>query len=209
MALPRPLVLTFVLMGLCLLGLGAGAWLGATRQAREDRIEHLAKPDKLGHPEFRLHDCNGAVVTERSHRGQVVLLYFGYTYCPDVCPTEMGFLARVLHDLGPADAARVVPLFVIVDPERDTPEQLRGYVALFDPRIQALTGSPAYLIAAATAFGAAFDRYTPAHAAPNAYLINHTSATYILDQNGALVGSFDHFDQVPRAVTMIRAVLHP
>ncbi len=94
----------------------------------------------LGGP-FSLVDQSGRPVTERDFAGRWMLVYFGYTFCPDVCPTELGTMAAALDALGPRGEA-VVPVFVTIDPQRDTPARLADYVSLFHPRLQGLTGTP-------------------------------------------------------------------
>src|SRR6202795_606669 len=90
---------------------------------------------------FTLIDGDGHVVTDRTWRGKYMLVYFGYTFCPDVCPTTLSAVADAMDKLGPA-ASRVQPLFITVDPKRDTPAVVKRYVAAFGPSIEGLTGSP-------------------------------------------------------------------
>src|SRR5690242_19773540 len=94
--------------------------------------------EPIGGP-FRLIDHNGGERTDADFRGKLLLLYFGFTYCSDACPVDLQSVASALDKLGPS-AQRVQPLFITVDPEKDTPEQLRSYVTLFHPRLIGLTG---------------------------------------------------------------------
>ncbi|HEX4113887.1 MAG TPA: SCO family protein, partial [Stellaceae bacterium] len=104
-------------------------------------------PLSIGGP-FTLTDQNGVVRHDTDFRGKLMLVYFGYTYCPDVCPTTLTLMSDALKKLGP-DAARIAPLFITVDPDRDTPAQMKLYIQSFDPRFVALTGSAAQVAAAA------------------------------------------------------------
>lgn len=136
---------------------------------------------------FRLIDQNGRPVTEADYRGRWMLVYFGYTFCPDVCPTELQTIAVALGKLG-ADAAAVVPLFITVDPERDTPEVLARYVKLFDSRIVGLTGTPAAIAEAAHAYRV---YYAKAELKPGTpYFVDHSSFVYLMDPKGRLSALF-------------------
>jgi protein SCO1/2 len=116
-------------------------WFGAPSPA--------ARP-AVGGP-FALVDSEGRAVTDADFRGRFMLVYFGFTYCPDVCPTSLTYIAQALDRLGP-DADKVVPVFITVDPERDTPEQLKEYVRHFHPKLVGLTGTPEQIAAAAKAY---------------------------------------------------------
>lgn len=122
--------------------------------------------------------------------GKLVLLQFGYTYCPDICPTSLSILAEALGKLTPAELARVQPVFVSVDPERDTVARLVEYTQFFHPSIIGLTGQPASLSEIAGRYGAVFVRQDNASA--GGYVIDHTALTYLIDQRGALAGSLPH-----------------
>jgi cytochrome oxidase Cu insertion factor (SCO1/SenC/PrrC family) len=140
----------------------------------------------IGGP-FTLVDGSGNVVTQASYPGRWKLIYFGYTSCPDVCPTTLQAIANALRALGP-EAGRVAPLFITVDPARDRPAILARYTALFDPRIIGLTGSPQQIDAAEKAFrvyaGSVPDPAT------HSYLINHTSLIYLLGPHNHLKALF-------------------
>lgn len=131
--------------------------------------------------DFRLVDDQGKPVTGADYRGKVVLLYFGYTHCPDVCPLTLAHLHVVMQRLGKlADNARI--LFVSVDPARDTPEVLHAYVNAFDPRAVGLTGKPADLEALSKRYRSAFSR-EPDPGDGN-YEVSHSSAIYVFDTQG-------------------------
>jgi len=188
--------------------------VGAVLVARAHRRQiPVADPTELSTtppttPTFRLHDTQGRLVTQDTFRGRCELVYFGYSFCPDICPTELGYQARLLKALG-ADASRVVTLFITIDPARDTPAHLAEYVALFDQRIIGLTGSAEQVHAAAAAFGAWYQRAVPAPGAPavapGQYLMDHTSSTYLVDPAGRLVGTIDPQARMDDALLAIRS----
>jgi len=126
----------------------------------------------------------GAAVTEASYRGKWLLVYFGYTYCPDLCPTALAALAGAVERLGPA-GERVQPLFITVDPERDTPAILAAYVQAFGGHLAALRGNAADTAAAAHAFRVSYVRRD---LGDGSYAMDHSSYIYVVDPQGRLVG---------------------
>jgi protein SCO1/2 len=133
--------------------------------------------------DFTLTAHTGEPVRLSDWRGRWVALYFGYTFCPDVCPTTLAQLAQARRRLG-AEAARVQVLMVTVDPERDTPERLAAYVRAFDPSFVGLTGTPAAIAAVAGPLGVYFARQEVEGAA--GYLVDHTASVLLLDPQGRL-----------------------
>jgi len=138
---------------------------------------------ELGGP-FTLTDHTGHQVTEHDFLGNFTLIYFGYTYCPDVCPTELGDIAVALDDLGD-DALAVTPVLITIDPERDTPEVLADYVPLFHERLIGLTGTPEQIKQVADAYRIFYRRVDEPNYAD--YLMDHTSFIYLLDPKGNVV----------------------
>ncbi|HYG89977.1 MAG TPA: SCO family protein [Azospirillum sp.] len=140
----------------------------------------------IGGP-FRLTDHTGKTVSDADYRGKHLLIYFGYTFCPDVCPTELNTMASALDKLGPL-ADRIQPLLITIDPERDTAAHLAEYVTLFHPRLVGLTGTPEqirqvtreYRVYAKKADGGTGD----------AYLMDHSSFVYLMGPDGKYVGVF-------------------
>lgn len=131
--------------------------------------------------DFHLTDDQGKSVSGKDYRGKVVLLYFGYTHCPDVCPLTLAQLHVVMQRLGPlADNVRI--LFVSVDPARDTPEIMRAYVNAFDPRAIGLTGSAGDIEALSKRYRSAFTREPDK--GDGSYEVSHSSAIYVFDQEG-------------------------
>lgn len=123
-------------------------------------------------------------------RGQVAVLFFGYTQCPDVCPTGLAWLALALHELPAEQQERVTGVFISVDPDRDSPERLAAYTEYFHPRIIGVTGSAAELERVAGQYGAAYHRVAGDSAL--GYLIDHSAFYYVLDPEGVLVGILPH-----------------
>ena len=133
--------------------------------------------------DFALPDTNGKMHTLADYKGKAVVLFFGYTHCPDVCPTTMAELAQALQQLG-ADAKRVQVLFVTVDPERDTPPVLAQYVQAFNPAFVGLRPSDAQLAKVAKDFRVYYAK-VPGKT-PENYTMNHTAASYVFDPSGKL-----------------------
>jgi len=133
--------------------------------------------------ELSLTDQNGKPRTLADFRGKVVVLFFGYTHCPDVCPTTLAELSQVMKRLG-SDADRVQVLFVTVDPERDSPAALSQYVTAFDPRFLGLLGDAAATRLAAKEFKVFYEKHKGP--APGEYTVDHSAGTYVIDPEGRL-----------------------
>jgi protein SCO1/2 len=123
---------------------------------------------------------DGLAVTNETFRGKWLVIYFGYMSCPDVCPTTLASVTQAMKSLGPA-ADKVQPIFITVDPERDTPELIGEYVKFFDPRFVGLVGSPQQIAAAAQEFHV---YYVARQLGNNEYVIDHSSYLYVVDPNG-------------------------
>lgn len=136
---------------------------------------------------FALVDQNGRPTTDKSFSGRYRAVYFGYSYCPDVCPTTLQALMqgyRAFAVSSPGAAARLVPIFITVDPERDTPAVLKSYVAAFGAPLVGLTGSPAAIAVAAKKFGVYYHRQV-APAGSSDYLVDHSSQVILFGPDGA------------------------
>lgn len=155
------------------------------------RAEHFVErklPTGIA-PRYLLMNPRGRAVTQEDFRGRFQLITFGFVSCPDVCPTTLLELKHVLESLG-ARAVRLQPIFVSVDPERDTPEILRQYTAAFDNRILGLTGSADLLRRAADSFRVQYEKVSEPGAAPGNYTMNHTAGMYLLDGRGLFLTKF-------------------
>jgi protein SCO1/2 len=135
---------------------------------------------------FALEDGDGKTVSDQTLRGRPFLVYFGYTHCPDVCPTELARISDILAKMG--DKA-IPALFITVDPERDTPKVMQDYVSSFDARIIGLSGSPQAIEAAEKAFRV-YARKGQAQAGGD-YSMDHSSVVYLMDKSGAFVEAFN------------------
>lgn len=139
-------------------------------------------------PRYLLQDVNGRATTPEDYRGRYQLIAFGYTFCPDICPTTLTEMAAVLKELGPL-AQRLKPIFISLDPERDTLKVLREYTAFFDPRIVGMTGSPALVSRAAQNFKV---RYQKVPKEDGNYAVDHSAGMYLLDAEGNFVKKFGY-----------------
>ncbi|HEY0418507.1 MAG TPA: SCO family protein, partial [Acetobacteraceae bacterium] len=158
---------------------------------------------RIGGP-FTLVDQDGRTVTDRSFAGKYRIVYFGYTFCPDVCPTELQTMTSALDLLGPL-AEKVAPLFITVDPERDTVPVMADYVKLFGPRLVGLTGSPAQVAAAARAYRVYFAKSTPKETSE--YLMDHSSFLYLMGPDGRFRALFRQGTSAQELADSIRARL--
>ena len=150
----------------------------------------------IGGP-FALTDHTGRRVTEADYADRYLLVFFGYTWCPDVCPTTLNTVALTMQALADK-AGRVQPLLITIDPERDTPAVLAEYVALFDAGIVGLTGSPDEIASVARAYRVHY-RKAPVEGDPDNYLMDHSTILYLMAPGGGFLGIFDH-DDSPDAI---------
>ena len=155
------------------------AWGAADTPARMAAELESGRTD-IG-TDFTLRDTHGTGRTLEDYRGKVVLVYFGYTFCPDVCPTDLMQISRALRDLGPQEK-EVVPLFITLDPQRDTARVLGLYVQSFHPAMVALRGSERETQRVARAFRVYYAKRRPRGA--KEYVIDHAAYTFILDRQG-------------------------
>jgi cytochrome oxidase Cu insertion factor (SCO1/SenC/PrrC family) len=178
----NPRLFFTVLIGLAVSGLIALAvYHGGTPGSTNAEGKFTGGPFSLITPE-------GKRVTEKDFRGKYMLLAFGYTYCPDICPSELQTIANTLDALGPkADA--IVPVFITVDPERDTPAQLGRFVKNFSPRIVGLTGTPEEIKNAAAGYRGTVYRKEPS-TSPGDYAMTHSTFIYVIDPQGIYVTHF-------------------
>jgi protein SCO1/2 len=140
---------------------------------------------ELGGP-FTLTDQDGMKRSDTEFRGKYMLVFFGYTFCPDVCPTTLAVMSAALDKMGPA-ADRIVPIFISVDPARDTPEVLKAYLSAFGTRFVGLTGSDDEIAAAAKAYRV----YVQAHKDQGeSYTVDHSGVVYLMDKSGAFLANY-------------------
>ena len=187
----RNLTQTFTFLAAAAVAIAVGIWAGdqwfrPQGGSGEGRVSGAAA---IG-GKFELVDQNGQLRTDAEFRGKLMLIYFGYAFCPDACPTALQAMTVALNKLGPAGDA-VVPIFITVDPERDTPEQLKRYAENFHPRLVALTGSPEQVAAAATAYRVYYQKQKDPNVT-GGYLMDHTSIIYLMGRDGRYLSHFTH-----------------
>lgn len=151
-----------------------------------DGIKGVTAPAAIGGP-FKLTDQAGATVTEKNLQGRPTLIFFGFTHCPDVCPTSLFEMSELLRAMG-KDADRVNAYFVSVDPERDTPEAMKNYLQSFDPRLKGLTGDAEAVKQIASAYRV-YVKKVPLK--DGDYTMDHTALIYLMDKNGRFVSPFN------------------
>jgi len=156
----------------------------------------------IGGP-FTLVDHHGKSVTERDYLGKPMLIFFGFTYCPDVCPTTLFELSNRLKELG-ADASRLNALLITVDPERDTPQQLALYVASFDERIAGLSGTPENIAAVMKEYRV-YARKIPLK--DGGYTMDHTATIYMMNAKGQFVGVINYQETEAAVRAKLRRLL--
>jgi protein SCO1/2 len=176
--------------GLALAALATLAGFGVYRQVWPPERPPLATADlvAIGGP-FSLIDHTGRAVTEKDFAGKLLLVYFGYTYCPDLCPTALTAMTQAIGFLD-TDSRLVVPLFITLDPARDTPEQMKMYVGHFHPRLVGLTGTAEQVGAAARAYQIHFVRLPGKDGDDEDYLIDHTAIIYLMGRDGRFRAHF-------------------
>lgn len=156
----------------------------------------------IGGP-FRLVSQDGTPITDEDLKGKPFLVFFGFTHCPDVCPTTLFEVSEIFRKLGP-DADRARALFMTVDPERDTPEKMKDYLASFDPHLTGVTGDPA-AIAAVTKSYRVYSKKVPLEG--NDYTMDHTAIVYLMDKEGRFVAPFNLKRRPEEAVAELRRYL--
>jgi protein SCO1/2 len=139
---------------------------------------------------FSLVGADGKPVTDRDFRGRYMLIFFGFTHCPDICPAELQVIAQALEQLGDK-AKNVVPIFITLDPERDTPEAMGNYLKSFGPNFVGLTGSPEAIAAAAKAYRVSYAKVEDKESAAD-YGVDHSALVYLMDPKGRYVTHFSY-----------------
>lgn len=156
---------------------------------------------------FTLTSHNGAVINEKTMLGKPSLYFFGFTHCPDICPTTLGALTNWLNQIGD-DSQKFNVLFVSVDPERDTPESLKAYTSSFHPQITGATGTPQQLETMAKNFMVYYAKVPVKEGEnPKNYMMSHSSMILLADKNGTFQGTLDAHDPDAEALTKLRELL--
>ena len=190
-------------MLLALSGAAPSSRSAGERSAAELMDAVMWSREPVGGP-FTLTDQNGVRRTDGDFRGKVMLVYFGFTYCPDICPTDLQNIGLALDKLGSAGEA-VQPLFVTLDPERDTAEHLAGYVELFHPRLIGLTGDAGAIREAADAYKVFYARIPRSDGSD--YTVDHSAFIYVMDRGGRYLGFFPPGTPPDRMAEVIRPLV--
>jgi cytochrome oxidase Cu insertion factor (SCO1/SenC/PrrC family) len=200
--------LRLALIVLAGLMVGAAAALAIFPEARE-RLLPASAPSVgsalVGGP-FTLTDQTGKRVTDKDLRGRYTLVFFGFTYCPDVCPSALQVMAAALDKLGP-QGQKITPLFITVDPERDSPAQLASYLKSFHPRLVGLTGTPAEIEAVTKAYRVYVKKVADPKSSAG-YTFDHSAIIYLMGPDGAYLAHFTHATNVDAMAERLAKLLH-
>ncbi|MCK1425472.1 SCO family protein [Bradyrhizobium sp. 180] len=178
-SIARPLVIATAFAASLIVGLLIMFWaMGG--------MSKVAQPATIGGP-FQLTDQNGKTVTDKNLKGKPTLIFFGYTHCPDVCPTSLFEISEVLRAMG-KDADKVNAIFISVDPERDTPAAMKDYLSSFDPHLEGLSGDPAEIAKVITSYRV-YAKKVPTK--DGDYTMDHTALIYLMDRDGRFVSPFN------------------
>jgi protein SCO1/2 len=176
-----------------------GLWIARSCGSLPETV--IVVPEYIG-GRFELVDMDGRNVRDTDYRGKWLLVFFGFTFCPDACPTAISTLSAALDEIGPA-AAGVVPLFISFDPARDTPAHLKSFFGSIDGRFVGLTGSEAQIAAAAKRYRAVYIR----HGEGDDYVFDHSTTIYAISPDGHFVTHFNHQTPPDQVAARMRALL--
>jgi protein SCO1/2 len=191
----KGLLAAAVMVGAVAVAAGATAlWMGLALRAQVQ-----SGATKIGGP-FTLVDDTGARVTEADLKAKPTVMYFGYTFCPEVCPTTLTDLAQWMQMIG-RDADRLNYVFVTVDPERDTPKVMHDYVSAFDPRIRGLTGTSEQIAKVTYEYRVYYKRIPTSD---GGYVMDHSAILYMMDPNGRFVGVIPYQEDTAKAVAKLK-----
>ena len=196
-------LLTVIVAGFLVGALSGAALLVLTRGANGPMVETSGKA-LIGGP-FTLVDQTGKTVTDQDFRGRYMLVFFGFTHCPDICPAELQVMSAALDELGPK-ADEVVPVFITLDPERDTQAAMGAYVKNFGSRFVGLTGSPEQIAAAAKAYRVAYSKFQEDKASSD-YSIDHSALVYLMGKDGEYITHFAYGTPASKMTETLRRYL--
>jgi protein SCO1/2 len=195
----RSVLILAVLLLVIAAGLGGYAWMARGIQSATSTGTAL-----VGGP-FTLTDQDGRRVTEKDFLGKFTLVFFGYTYCPDICPTELQVMMAALDQMGP-DGGKIQPVFVSVDPARDTPDVMKSYVENFGPRLIGLTGSEEEVAAAAKAYRVYYAKSGNTQSAED-YLVDHSSIIYLMGPDGRFLKHFTYTTDAAKLASELKEAI--
>lgn len=155
---------------------------------------------------YLLMDTHGRAITDKDFAGNFQLITFGYTYCPDICPTTLGEMSLIMKRLGDL-SDKLQPIFITIDPERDTAPTLARYTAFFHPRVIGLTGSPALIRRVADNFKVRYEKHYEAGGDPLRYSVDHSAGMYLLGPDGTFVTKFAYATPVSEITERLRTIM--
>jgi len=201
----RGRLLTVIVVGFLIGAMAGAAALVLTKAPASPGVTVSGKA-LIGGP-FTLVDQNGKTVTDRDFRGRYMLVFFGFTHCPDICPAELQVMSAALDALGPK-ADKVAPIFITLDPERDTPELMGAYVGNFGPSFVGLTGSLEAIAEAAKAYRVTFSKFEYKGQDGNyGYSIDHSALAYLMGPDGEFITHFNYGTPASKMTETLRRYL--
>jgi protein SCO1 len=200
----RGRLLTVIVAGFLIGALGGAAALILTRATVGPRVVTTGTA-LIGGP-FTLIGHDGKPVTDQAFRGKYMLVFFGFTHCPDICPAELQVMSAALDELGPK-ANEIIPIFITLDPERDTPQAVTEYVRNFGQRFVGLTGSPEQVAAAAKAYRVIYSKFQEEGAKPDNYTIDHVALVYLMGKDGEYLANFANGTPAAKMAEALRRYL--
>ena len=196
-------LLAVIVAGFLIGALGGAALLALSQGGQGPAVQTSGKA-LIGGP-FTLVDQTGKTVTDQDFRGRYMLVFFGFTHCPDVCPAELQVMSAALDALGPK-ADGVVPIFITLDPERDTQAAMGAYVKNFGPRFVGLTGSSEQIAAAAKAYRVAYSKFQQDKTSSD-YSIDHSALVYLMGKDGEYITHFAYGTPASQMTETLRRYL--
>ena len=184
----RGRLLTVIVAGFLIGALGGALALVLTRGPAAPVVATTGTA-LIGGP-FTLVGHDGKPVTDQAFRGKFMLVFFGFTHCPDICPAELQAMSAALDELGPK-ANDIIPIFITLDPERDTPQAVTDYVRNFGQRFVGLSGSSEQVVAAAKAYRVTYSKFQEKGAKPDDYTIDHSALVYLMGKDGKFLTYFE------------------
>ena len=200
----RGRLLTVIVAGFLIGALGGAAALILTRGPAGSNVATTGTA-LIGGP-FTLIGQDGKPVTDQAFRGKYMLVFFGFTHCPDICPAELQVMSAALDELGPK-ANEIIPIFVTLDPERDTPRVVADYVKNFGRRFVGLTGSPEQVAEAAKAYRVTYSKFQEEGAKPDDYTIDHSALVFLMGKDGEYLAHFAYGTPAAKMAETLRRYL--
>jgi protein SCO1 len=200
----RGRLVTVIVAGFLIGAMAGAAALILTRAPADQNVATSGKA-LIGGP-FTLVGRDAKPVTDQAFRGKYMLVFFGFTHCPDICPAELQVMAAALDELGPK-ANEIIPIFITLDPERDTPMVVSDYVANFSQRFVGLTGSPEQIAQAAKAYRVVYSKFQEEGAKPDDYSVDHSALVYLMGKNGEYLTHFGYGIPVAKLTETLRGYL--